>query len=178
MVAAAAVAGLLGAGPGAVRDAVASFRGVRRRMEVFLECARGTFVDDFAHHPTAIRETVEAARARWHGRKLRVLFEPRSNTTVTRRFQADLAEAFHGADEVWLGPIHRAERIPEEERLDRAEVVRALSAGGVEAHYSDDVEVMVAHLHETARENDVVLVLSNGAFGGIYARLKTAFADG
>lgn len=177
VLAAAAVAALLGATPTAIRQGMASFPGVRRRMEVFLECAGGTFVDDFAHHPTAIRETIAAARARWPERRLRVLFEPRSNTTVTNRFQQDLTEAFRDADEVWIGPIHRADRVPENERLNRDTVVRALWDTGVDARWTDDVERLVAHLRDNARAQDVTLILSNGAFGGIYAKLSAAFAE-
>lgn len=171
--AAVTVAALLGAEPDAVADALAAFQGVRRRMEVFLEAGGAVFVDDFAHHPTAIRETVNAARERWPGRRLRVLFEPRSNTTVTRRFQKELTRALAAADEVWVGPIHRAERIPEAERLDREAMCRALKAG----HWTEDVETLAGHIGETLADGDVVLILSNGAFGGIYDMLRARLGE-
>ena len=174
--AAAATAALLGAEPDAVAEALRTFQGVRRRLEVFLEAAGITFVDDFAHHPTAIRETVAAARARWPEARLHVLFEPRSNTTVTNRFRDDLTAAFRAADSVFLGPIYRAERILDDERLDRQVVVEGLARQGVEARYTDDVAEIVAHVQDTARAGDVVLVLSNGAFGGIYDRFRAAYA--
>ncbi len=172
LLAAVAVAARLGAAPEMITKALRSFKGVRRRMEVFLEARGITFVDDFAHHPTAIRETIAAARMRWPGQRLRVLFEPRSNTTVTRQFQHDLEEAFAGADEVWLGPIHRAERIPEEIRLDRAALTEALTQGGVSAHFRDDPAGMAREVVQTAAAGDVVLILSNGAFGGIYDHFR------
>jgi UDP-N-acetylmuramate: L-alanyl-gamma-D-glutamyl-meso-diaminopimelate ligase len=134
-----------------------------------------TFVDDFAHHPTAIRETIAAARGRWPGRRLRVLFEPRSNTTVTNAFQPDLTEAFSGADEVWLGPIYRGDRIPEAERLDRAALAATLAARGVVCRFTDDTAELADGVLKGMREKDVVLILSNGAFGGIYTRFREHF---
>ncbi len=173
-VAAIAAAALAGAEKADLQEAIRTFSGVRRRMEVFHEVGGMIFVDDFAHHPTAIRETIAAARLRWPDGRIRVLFEPRSNTTVTRRFQRDLTEAFSGADDVWLGPIYRAERIPEEERLDRAAVADALRRRGLVAQFSDDVTAIVREVIATGKRGDVVLVLSNGAFGGIHARFKEA----
>jgi len=105
-----------------VRFALKTFKGVRRRMEVFLEVNGAVFVDDFAHHPTAIRETVRATRLRWPSCRIRVLCEPRSNTMVTKRFQSDLVQSFFEADEVALGPVYRAGTMPPEERLDRGGV--------------------------------------------------------
>lgn len=171
--AAIAAAALLGAAPEQVAAALRTFRGVRRRMEVFLEARGITFIDDFAHHPTAVRETIAAARMRWPGHRLRVLFEPRSNTTVTKQFQHDLEAAFVSADEVWLGPIHRAEHIPEDIRLDRAALAEALSKRGIATRFSDSPAEIAGEVLRGAREGDIVLILSNGAFGGIY----TAFRD-
>ena len=170
--AAVAVAALLGAGPDAVAEAVRTFPGVRRRMEVFLEHHGITFVDDFAHHPTAIRETIAGARARWPQSRLLAVFEPRSNTTVTNAFQGELGEAFGAADGVWLGPIHRADKIPETERLDRAEIVRQLRGLGKEASFHDDIGAMAAEIWRGSRPGDVVLIMSNGAFGGIYRMFR------
>ncbi|MDZ4857343.1 MAG: UDP-N-acetylmuramate:L-alanyl-gamma-D-glutamyl-meso-diaminopimelate ligase [Candidatus Hydrogenedentes bacterium] len=175
--AAVAVAANHGASACAVADALAAFKGVRRRMEVFLETNGVTFVDDFAHHPTAIRETIAAARHRWPTRRLCVVFEPRSNTTVTNVFQHELVEAFRAADEVWLGPIHRADTIPEDTRLDRDAVIRLLAQSGASGRAVDRVEEIVAGLKKTTRTGDIVLILSNGAFGGIYQKLRVAFSS-
>lgn len=174
--AAVAVAGILGTEPQALREALRAFRGVRRRMEVFLEARGITFIDDFAHHPTAIRETIHAAKSHWLGQRLIVLFEPRSNTTVTRRFQDDLRAAFSEADELWIGPIHRGDRIPAEERLDREALARSLTSHGIRAQFTDEIEVIARDMERHAHAGDVVLILSNGAFGGIYARLREMFA--
>jgi UDP-N-acetylmuramate: L-alanyl-gamma-D-glutamyl-meso-diaminopimelate ligase len=176
--AAVVVADGLGVSPEVVSRVLPQFHGVRRRMEVFLEARGLTFVDDFAHHPTAVRETIRAARSRWPQARLRVVFEPRSNTTVTNRFQQDLRAAFREADEVWLGPVYRVERIPERERLDREALARDLAGDGVAARWSDHVEDIVAQVIADPRPGDVVLILSNGAFGGIYERFRDAWADG
>ena len=176
--AAIAVAGILGATPEAVERAMPGFRGVRRRMEIFLQANGITFVDDFAHHPSAIRETIAGARMRWPGRRLWVLFEPRSNTTVTNRFQGALLEAFSAADEVWMGPINRAEQIPPEQRLDREHITKALERCGVGAHFNDAVNEIVNDVVRRARSGDIVLIMSNGAFGGIYDRFRAALNPG
>ncbi|MBI5092500.1 MAG: UDP-N-acetylmuramate:L-alanyl-gamma-D-glutamyl-meso-diaminopimelate ligase [Candidatus Hydrogenedentes bacterium] len=176
--AAIAVADLLGAAPGKIAEALRAFRGVRRRMEVFLEARGMIFVDDFGHHPTAIRETVCAAKNRWPGRRLRVLFEPRSNTTVTNRFQNELRDSFEGADELWLGPLYRGDTIPASERLDRAAITDQMKAAGMMAYYTDDVSAIVDNIVAHGAPGDVTLILSNGAFGGIYQRLREAFRSG
>ncbi len=173
--AAVAVAQLHHVTPDDVSAALNSFQGIRRRMEVFHESQGALFVDDFAHHPTAIAGAVLAARAHWPGRRIRVLFEPRTNTTISKRFQDDLRDSFLNADEVWLGPVYREERIPKHERLDRDEIVCELVRRGINAHFTDDVDEIVDDLRETIDAKDLILVLSNGAFGGIYATIRDAF---
>lgn len=170
--AAIAAAAALGADPETIAEGLRTFPGVRRRMEVFLRHHGAEFVDDFAHHPTAVRETIAAARDHWPQSRLLVLFEPRSNTTVTNAFQGELTEAFRGADQLWLGPIHRGERIPEAERLDRAAMARELAAHGIRAAVADDVPALAEQVWKESRPGDVVLVMSNGAFGGIYGMFK------
>lgn len=177
VLAAIAVAAHLGASPEAITEGLCSFRGVRRRMEVFLESNGITFVDDFAHHPTAIRETIAAARLRWPGHRIRVVFEPRSNTTVTNAYLPNLIQAFQEADEVWLGPIYRAERIPEDQRLDRTALVQSLCAHGIASCWKDDVPELAGAILAEARPGDVVLILSNGAFGGIYERFRVSCGE-
>jgi len=144
---------------------------------VFIEHGNRRFIDDFAHHPTAIRETIEAARSRWPKAYLRVAFEPRSNTTVTKRFQDALCDALASADEVRIGPIYRADRIAEDERLDRDALARDLSAQGVQATTADDIDDLAARLFESREDRETVLLLSNGAFGGLYDRLRALAAE-
>ena len=172
--AAAVVGACLGLDAGTIAGSLRSFQGVRRRMEVFLETPRCIFVDDFAHHPTAIRETIAAARERWPERRLRVLFEPRSNTTVTRRFQPDMEAAFAAAHEVFLGPIFRGERIADEERLDREALATRLTEAGVHTTVWEDTDALAEAVLADSGPSDVVLILSNGAFGGIYGRFREA----
>lgn len=174
--AAAVVGACVGLDAAAVAAGLRAFPGVRRRMETFLETPQCIFVDDFAHHPTAIRETIAAARERWPARRLRVLFEPRSNTTVTRRFQGAMEEAFALADEVFLGPIHRGDAIPEAERLDRDALADTLCARGAVASVWDDPAALANAVLAGAGHADVVLILSNGAFGGIYDFFREACA--
>ncbi|MCF6287571.1 MAG: UDP-N-acetylmuramate--L-alanine ligase, partial [Candidatus Hydrogenedentes bacterium] len=155
-----------------VCEGIDSFIGVRRRMETFLESEGITYIDDFAHHPTAIAETIAGAKTRWPGQRLRVLFEPRSNTTVTNRFFDDLRRAFSEADEVHLGPIYRTERIAEDERLDRERLVSLLRENGRTASIWEEPEYLAQHVYDTREDGDIVLILSNGAFGGIYDEFR------
>jgi UDP-N-acetylmuramate: L-alanyl-gamma-D-glutamyl-meso-diaminopimelate ligase len=170
-------AAIEGAPPDALARALAKFRGIKRRMEIFLEARGLVFVDDFAHHPTAIRETIAAAKSRWPGQNITVVFEPRSNTTATNRMQKELGEAFDGATEVWIGPIYRAEKYAEALRLDRDRLVADISRRGPRANYADDIEAIVSHLRGHAQSGDIVLVLSNGAFGGIYDLIRSKFGQ-
>ncbi|MFM1919943.1 MAG: hypothetical protein RLZZ303_1577 [Candidatus Hydrogenedentota bacterium] len=160
-----------------VAEAARSFLGVKRRMEVFLESGGVTYVDDFAHHPTAITETIAAARQRWPEARLHVLFEPRSNTTVTAAFQEPMFNAFGQADTVGLGPIYRAERIPDAERLDRESLCEALRVLGIDAACFDDAVQLVPWATARAKPGDVVLLLSNGAFGGLRDLFRQAAAE-
>ncbi len=170
--AAIAVADRFGVSAERIREVLPEFRGVRRRMEVFLETPDTVFIDDFAHHPTAMRETIQAARLRWPEKPLTVLFEPRSNTTVTNRFQRELTEALGGADTVWIGPIHRPERFTEAERLNRQAITDTLRAGGRRAFFTDNVQEIFDFCVAGGTVDGVVLILSNGAFGGIYSKLN------
>lgn len=175
-VAAIAVAAGQGVGAKEAAEALREFKGVRRRMDIFLKSDGIVFVDDFAHHPTAIRETIAAVRSRWPGERLTVLFEPRSNTTATKRFQEELGRAFEGAHEVWIGPIYRAERYAEAELLDRARLMADIESHGAKAHCTDNVEQIVRHIREDIETHDIVLLLSNGAFDDIYGLIQASFS--
>lgn len=154
-----------------IREALPNFHGIRRRMEVFLRHEGVTFIDDFAHHPTAIRETIRAAKSVYDGRIL-VLLEPRSNTMVTNRFQSDIAASLRDADAVWIGAIHRQERIPPELRLDRDALVEHLCSQGISARAFDTPGEIVHSVTGDLREGDCVLILSNGSFGGIHSMFR------
>jgi len=112
---------------------------------------------------------------RWPDRRIVAVFEPRSNTTVTNRFQGPLTEAFAEADRVWIGPIYRADRIPEADQLDRVALCETLEQAGVPAGYADTIDALIEQLRASVQDGDVVLVLSNGAFGGLHERLRAVW---
>jgi UDP-N-acetylmuramate: L-alanyl-gamma-D-glutamyl-meso-diaminopimelate ligase len=148
------------------------YRGVKRRQEVRGEAGGVAVVDDFAHHPTAVRETLLAMRARYPGRRLIAVFEPRSNTSRRAVFQREYAVALGAADAVVVSvvpdaPIYSASgEVPE--RLCAERLAADVSAGGVPAAALPDVEAIVEHLARSCRPGDVVVTMSNGAFGGIW----------
>ena len=169
-----------GVAPEAALRALAAFRGVRRRLEVRGEARGVTVLDDFAHHPTAVRETIAAVRARYPGRRLVAVFEPRSNTSRRAVFQKDYAEALAGADRIVVSrvpdtPIYSATG-PVTRRLSADELAGDLHARGRAATALDGVKAIVAHLAGECRPGDVVLVMSNGDFGGIWERLLERLA--
>jgi UDP-N-acetylmuramate: L-alanyl-gamma-D-glutamyl-meso-diaminopimelate ligase len=149
--------------------ALAEFRGVARRQEVVGEARGVTVIDDFAHHPTAVAETLAAFRLRYPGRRLRAVFEPRSNTSRRRVFQREFADALARADEAVLAAVFTkpGDPIPPDERLDPAEIVADVAARGTPARLVDGVPAIRDYLLETSRPGDVVVIMSNGAFGGL-----------
>ena len=171
VVAAAAEQGL---SPEEIAAGLASFRGVRRRLEVRGEADGVTLLDDFAHHPTAIAETLKAVRGRYPERKVWAVLEPRSWSLRRNVFQDRLAASFDPADEVLIAEVFGASALPPAERLDPDLLARELSMRGRRARFLPGVDAIVAHLAEAARPGDVVAVLSNGGFGGIHAKLLAA----
>jgi len=155
----------------AIERAFADFRGVARRMQVRGEVAGVTVVDDFAHHPTAIRATIEGARSRWPGHRLWVAFEPRSNTMRRRVFEEELSQALAGADGVVLGGVNRADQLTDAERLSPERVIATLRAAGRTAESFASADKIADYLGDDLREGDVVLVLSNGSFDGLCDKL-------
>ncbi len=155
----------------AIEEALRTFRGVARRMQNRGEAGGVTIVDDFAHHPTAIRATIEAARTRWPRRRLWVAFEPRSNTMRRRIFEDDLAAALATADGAVLGPVNRAQLLSEGERLSPERVVKIVRAAGRRAEALNSAGEIADFLAGELREGDVMLVLSNGSFDGLCDKL-------
>ncbi len=175
--AAAALAAGQGVPVAAIQEALRTFKSVKRRLEVRAEVGGVTVIDDFAHHPTAIRETLRALRAAYPGRRLWAVLEPRSNTLRRNIFEGDLVESLAGADEVVMAEIFKSEAIPAAERLHPERVVTALHARGVAAALCADAEAIVAKIVPRLRAGDVVAILSNGGFGGIYEKLPAALAQ-
>ena len=164
----------LGYGAERVAGALLGYTGARRRQEVLGEFGGVLVIDDFAHHPTAVRETIRAVRARYPGRKIVAVFEPRSNTSRRRIFQAEFAEALSGADSIIVAGVFGIEKIPPGERLSPDEVAAAVRAGGREAFHIPEVDRIVDHVGNTCRPGDLVLIMSNGGFGGIQEKLAHA----
>jgi UDP-N-acetylmuramate: L-alanyl-gamma-D-glutamyl-meso-diaminopimelate ligase len=156
---------------GTIAEAVARFEGVKRRQEIRGTVGGVTVIDDFGHHPTAMRETLLGLRQQYPRQRLWALFEPRSNTTRRAVFQQDLPSALSVADGVFVAQVAALEQIPPAERLNPEQVVADIAARGVPAYYEPDADAIVARLHPLLRESDVVVVFSNGGFGGIHRKL-------
>jgi UDP-N-acetylmuramate: L-alanyl-gamma-D-glutamyl-meso-diaminopimelate ligase len=162
--------------------ALAGFRGVKRRQEVRGEARGVTVVDDFAHHPTAVAASISSLRARFPGRRLVAVFEPRTNTSRRAVFQRDYAQAFDAADRVVVAvvpdtPIYSATG-EVAERFSAQRLAEDIGARGIEAKALDGVDAITAHLARESRPGDVVLVMSNGDFGNVWERLLEALAQG
>ncbi|HEV7732993.1 MAG TPA: UDP-N-acetylmuramate--L-alanine ligase [Candidatus Binatia bacterium] len=150
-------------------SALADFRGVRRRQEVVASVRDVTVIDDFAHHPTAVAGTLAALRLRYPGRRLRAVFEPRSNTSRRRVFQDEFADALATADEAVLAAVFAKpnDPIPADERLAPETIVGDIVRRGVPARTIDGVPAIRDYLVSSAQPGDVIVIMSNGAFGGL-----------
>jgi UDP-N-acetylmuramate: L-alanyl-gamma-D-glutamyl-meso-diaminopimelate ligase len=143
------------------------FGGVKRRLEVKGEQNGILVVDDFAHHPTAVAGTLVAARAKFPGRRLWALFEPRSNTAGRKVFEDEYAEAFAGADALVLAPVFHAQRLTPDKQIDRAALAARFASSGKPAFAPDAIDEIPEILRREARAGDVLLLMSSGAFGGL-----------
>jgi UDP-N-acetylmuramate: L-alanyl-gamma-D-glutamyl-meso-diaminopimelate ligase len=169
--AAAALAASYGISADAIATALRSFKSVKRRLEVKAEVNGVTIIDDFAHHPTAIAETLKALRTRYAGARLWAICEPRSNTLRRKVFETELAQSLGVADEVIITSVFKPEAIPEGERLSVASVVSKINSSGKNARELRDADAIVDTIAPELRSGDVVAILSNGGFGGIYEKL-------
>jgi UDP-N-acetylmuramate: L-alanyl-gamma-D-glutamyl-meso-diaminopimelate ligase len=154
-----------------IQSAFDTFRGIKRRMEIRGISGGVTVVDDFGHHPTAVRETLRALRLKYPTQKLWAIFEPRSNTTRRNVFQKELVTAFAQADAIVLAQVARLEQLAPEERLDPELLMRDLQATGKPAAYLPDVDAIVEHVRKQVIGSDVLCVFSNGGFGNIHQKL-------
>ena len=174
--AAAALAAGQGVPTEAIVEALSTFKSVKRRLEVRAVVDGVTIIDDFAHHPTAIRETLRALRGSYPGRRLWAILEPRSNTLRRNVFELDLVESLSIADQVVLAAVFKSESIPVAERLHPEHVVAALTTRGTPASVIADADAIVDAVAPQLRAGDVVAILSNGGFGNIYQKLPSAIA--
>ena len=154
-----------------IQEAFDTFKGIKRRLEVRGVSGGVTVVDDFGHHPTAIRETLKALRVKFKGERIWAIFEPRSNTTRRNVFQEELVSAFADADAVVVAEVARLELLAPNERLDPLRLMQGLKDSGKKAAYLPTVDAIVDHVAQGAEGGDVVCVFSNGGFGGIHAKL-------
>jgi len=173
--AAIAVGAYVGLGPSELADGVRQFKGIKRRLETVGVAGGVTVLDDFAHHPTAVHETLAALRTGYPFRRIWAVFEPRSASSCRRVFQDDFARAFTGADEVVVAGVFRSS-LPESERLSAPELIDDLRGRGQHARYIPEVDDIVQAIVRERREGDVVVLMSNGGFGGIHRKLLQALA--
>ena len=171
-----AAANSVGAPAGRVREGLRTYKSVKRRMEVRGEARGVTVIDDFAHHPTAIRETIAAARQKYAGRRLIAVYEPRSYTAQLREFEAAYESAFAEADEIVLAGLFHPERYAGN-ALDPQGLVDRWTKTGRAAAYIPGVPDIVRNLAGSLRAGDVVLVMSNGGFGGLHEKLLRELAN-
>ena len=160
-----------------IQRGVASFAGVRRRQELRGIAGGVTVLDDYAHHPTAVRETLKGLRRRYPKRRLIAVYEPRSATSRRKTFQAEFGEAFAHADEVIVGRLFDPGKIPANDRFDPERLALDLHRSGTKASFTPDVDTIVKQLAESAAPGDVVCVLSSGSFEGLHDKLLDAIGD-
>jgi UDP-N-acetylmuramate: L-alanyl-gamma-D-glutamyl-meso-diaminopimelate ligase len=175
--AAAALATSQGISKDAIKTALAGFKSVKRRLEVRAQVNGITVIDDFAHHPTAIRETLRALRAVYPQARLWAVLESRSNTLHRKVLAADLVQSLQQADSVMMAGVYQQERIPEDERLHPEDVVKALNAAGTPAQLCPDVDGLLDAMVPLLQSGDVVAILSNGGFDGIYEKLPAKLRE-
>jgi len=160
-----------------IRKALLGFEGIARRQEVRGEARGVKVIDDFGHHPTAIRETLRSLRHRYPGSRLWAIFEPRSNTTRRAIFQRELPEALKLADGVLISKVARLEQLPEAERLNPTAIVASIMESGRPAFYETDTHHIIKRIIPLLKQNDVVTVFSNGGFDGLHDKLLAALAE-
>jgi UDP-N-acetylmuramate: L-alanyl-gamma-D-glutamyl-meso-diaminopimelate ligase len=155
----------------------ASFRGVKRRQELRGEPRGIAVIDDFAHHPTAVRETIAAVLSQYPGRRLVAVFEPRSQTAMRKIHQEEYAHAFAGAAEAVISQPTAIAKVPESERVDARRMADEIAAAGTPARWMEGPDAIVALLASEAKPGDVILAMSNGGFGGLHKKLLEALAS-
>ncbi len=159
-----------------IQSAFETFKGVKRRMDVRGVAGGVTVIDDFGHHPTAIRVTMDALRLKFPREKIWAVFEPRTNTTRRNVFQNEMVSAFSKANSIVVSQVARLEQLAPNERMDPEKLMTDLKASGKDAAYLPDADAIVAHIAKNAVGGDVVVVFSNGGFGGIHGKLLDQLA--
>jgi UDP-N-acetylmuramate: L-alanyl-gamma-D-glutamyl-meso-diaminopimelate ligase len=164
----------LGIDHGTLASGLLCFAGVKRRMELCAEPHGIAIFDDFAHHPTAVKTTLAGVRERHPNQRIFAVFEPRSATSCRKVFQRPYTEAFDPADRIWIAANARAAELPEDQRFLPEDLVVGLCERGLEARFGVSVEAIIDGLVDELRSGDLVVIMSNGSFGGIHHRLIAA----
>ena len=165
----------IGLDPTQLTEGLRQFKGIKRRLETVGVGNGVTVLDDFAHHPTAVHETLSALRTGYPARRIWAVFEPRSASSCRRVFQKDFARAFGAADEVVVAAVFRSS-LPESERLSAEQLVDDLRGAGQHARHIPEIDEIVSTIAREHRAGDVVVLMSNGGFGGIHKKLLQALA--
>ncbi|MCD4783377.1 MAG: UDP-N-acetylmuramate--L-alanine ligase [Candidatus Eremiobacteraeota bacterium] len=159
-----------------IQEGFDTFQGVKRRQEILAVVNDIIMIDDFAHHPTKVRETVKAVRARYPDRRLFCVYEPRTNTSRRNFFQDVYPISFYGADFVLIAPVYHSDQIEKDSLMDPGKLAGDIRKKGIEAHHLAGVDDIIEFLAENTKSGDVILIMSNGGFGGIYKKLPQRLA--
>jgi len=157
--------------PEAVADALKTFQGVKRRQEIRGQKRQILVMDDFAHHPTAVRETIRAVKAVYGSGRLVAVFEPRTNSSMRKVFQGVYAQSFDQADIICIRKPPLLEKIPPQDRFSSERLVADLRQHGHKAYFFEDTEAIIDFVSVEARPGDLILIMSNGGFDNIHERL-------
>jgi len=161
-----------------VAKGLGSFAGIKRRQEIVGRCGDSIYVSDFAHHPTAIKRTLEALREHYPEYHLVAVFEPRTATSRCNLFQEELAVAFGAADEILLAPVHGLANLKLDEALDTRRLAVAIEGSGRSARALDQINELYDILQQRAGSKDLIVLMSTGDFGGLFRRLSAGVWSG
>lgn len=165
-----------GLSTGQIQKGFDTFQGVKRRQEILAVVNDVIVIDDFAHHPTKVRETVKAVRARYPDRRLFSVYEPRTNTSRRNFFQDVYPTSFDGSDFALIAPVYHPDQIEKDRLMDAGKLAGDIRKRGVEAYNLDGVDEIIEFLVKNTKPGDVILIMSNGGFGGIYKKLPQRLA--
>jgi UDP-N-acetylmuramate: L-alanyl-gamma-D-glutamyl-meso-diaminopimelate ligase len=154
-----------------IKEGIESFKGVRRRQEIIAENNGMIAIDDFAHHPTSVKATIRGVKEQFPGRRLWVIFEPRTATSRRNIFQKEYADAFDGAEKVIIAGVYRSEQIESKQLFSPYLLVKELEKKSRSAYFIEEVDEIIAFLREQLSDRDIVLIMSNGSFGGMREKL-------
>ncbi len=167
----------LGIDPKMLSKGLRSFLGVKRRQETIYKGNGITIIEDFAHHPTAVGKTIEAMHMRFPNKKIWAIFEPRSNTSRRNFFQSEFTDALSKANTVIIAGVHRADALGDEERLNPEQIVKTLTGRGIDAHHIPKTNSIIEFISENVGTGDILLIMSNGGFGGLPKKLTTTISQ-